>query len=104
MALGPRVLISVVVLGELYYGAQKSRRVDENLRRINRLLTEAVLLENDAGTAFEYGLIRNELRLQGRPIPENDLWVAAAARQHGLVLVSRDNHFTYVEGLKLEAW
>ena len=104
MANGPRVLISVVVLGELYYGAQKSRRIDENLRRINRLLTEAVLLENDAGTAFEYGLIRNELRLDGRPIPENDLWVAAAARQHGLVLVLRDNHFTYVEGLKLEAW
>jgi tRNA(fMet)-specific endonuclease VapC len=38
------------------------------------------------------------------PIPENDLWIAACALQYGFVLVSRDGHFEYVEGLEVEAW
>ena len=100
----PEVFISVAVLGELYYGVQKSNRVDENLRRINRFLADVVVIETDAATAYEYGILRNELRLKGRPIPENDLWVAAAARQHNLILVSRDSHFAYVDGLKVESW
>lgn len=99
-----RILLSVVVLGELYYGAQKSNRVEENIRRISRLLAEAVVIPSDAATAHVYGMIRNELRLKGRPIPENDLWLAAVARQHNLVLVTRDSHFGYVDGLTLVSW
>ena len=63
------VLLSVVVLGELYFGAQKSKQIDENVRRIHRLLVESVVLPCDVGTAYEYGMVRNELRLRGRPIP-----------------------------------
>ncbi|HVT57778.1 MAG TPA: PIN domain-containing protein [Thermoanaerobaculia bacterium] len=48
--------------------------------------------------------MKAELRSKGRPIPENDLWVAAGARQHNLVLVTRDRHFNQVEGLVTEAW
>jgi len=99
-----RLLLSVIVLGELYYGAKKSTRVEENLKRIARLLAEGVVVQNDAATAYEYGMIRNELRLKGQPIPENDLWLAALARQHHLVLLSRDAHFTFVDGLRLESW
>ncbi|HYX24501.1 MAG TPA: PIN domain-containing protein [Thermoanaerobaculia bacterium] len=44
------------------------------------------------------------LRRKGRPIPENDLWIAASARRHGLTLASRDSHFEHVEGLGLEVW
>jgi tRNA(fMet)-specific endonuclease VapC len=100
----PEVFISSVVLGELYFGAQKSTRLNENLRRIDDLLTEAVPLACDVGTAFEYGIIRNALRLKGRPIPENDIWLAAHARQHGLTLVSRDRHFAEVDNLQWEQW
>jgi tRNA(fMet)-specific endonuclease VapC len=100
----PRVLVSTVVLGELYYGAQKSTRLSNNLREINRLLTRVAVLKNDGLTAYEYGLIRNELCSKGRPIPENDVWIAAAARQHGLTLISRDQHFSEVEGLQWEKW
>ncbi len=100
----PRVLISTVVLGELYYGAQKSKGLDKNLRQINKLLTRIGVLESDAATAYEYGLIRNELRIQGRPIPENDVWIAAIARQHNLTLVSRDQHFAEVENLRWDQW
>ncbi len=98
------VLLSVVVLGELYFGAQKSRGIDENVRRIHRLLAESVVLPCDAGTAYEYGIVRHELRLKGRPIPENDIWLAAHARQHDLTLVSRDRHFSEVDRLKWERW
>lgn len=104
LAQHPEVLVPAVVLGELYYGAQKSARVDKNLQQINRFLTEAAVIESNAATAYEYGLIKNELRLKGLPIPENDLWIAAVARQHDLVLVSRDSHFNHVDGLKLESW
>jgi tRNA(fMet)-specific endonuclease VapC len=100
----PSVLVSAVVLGELYYGAQKSERLDQNLRRINRFLTRAAVLQSDAATAYEYGLIRNELRKKGRPLPENDIWIAAAARQHNLTLVSREKHFAEVENLRWEEW
>ena len=98
------VLLSVVVLGELYSGAQRSRQVDDNLRRIHRLLAESVVLACDVGTAYEYGTVRNELRLKGRPIPENDIWLAAHARQHNLTLVSRDRHFSEVDRLEWEQW
>ena len=100
----PMVLVSSVVLGELYYGAQKSSRLDKNLRQINRFMTTAAVLETDAETAYEYGLLRNELRIKGRPIPENDIWIAASARQHNLTLVSRDRHFAEVENLRWEQW
>jgi tRNA(fMet)-specific endonuclease VapC len=104
LAQRPRVLVSAVVLGELYYGAQKSARLDKNLRKINKFLARAAVLESDAATAYEYGLIRNELRIKGRPIPENDVWIAAVARQHNLTVVSRDRHFSEVERLKWEQW
>jgi tRNA(fMet)-specific endonuclease VapC len=100
----PRVLPSVVALGELYFGAQKSSRLDKQLRQINRFLTRVAVLKSSAETAYEYGKIRNELRLKGRPIPENDIWIAAAARQHDLVLVSRDRHFAEVDNLRWEQW
>jgi tRNA(fMet)-specific endonuclease VapC len=67
-------------------------------------MTKAMVLDCNAGTAYEYGLIRNELRLKGLPIPENDLWLSATARQHDLTLVSRDRHFEYVDGLVIERW
>ena len=100
----PEVLLSTVVLGELYFGAQKSKRIGENLRRIDELLAETVCLVCDVGTAYEYGIVRNELRIKGRPIPENDIWLAAHTRQHGLTLVSRDRHFAEVDNLRWEQW
>ncbi len=100
----PRVLVSAVVLGELYFGAQNSARLDKHLRQINRFLTRVTVLESSAETAYEYGLIRNELQIKGRPIPENDIWIAATARQHDLILVSRDRHFAEVDNLRWEQW
>ena len=51
-----------------------------------------------------YGEIKARLQTLGRPIPENDLWIAAAALRQGLTLASRDRHFRLVDGLDLEPW
>ena len=63
-----------------------------------------MVLVCDPGTAWEYARIKIDLRSKGRPIPENDIWIAATARQHGLTLVTRDQHFSAVDGLKCDAW
>jgi len=98
------VFLSAVVLGELYYGAYKSQRLSDNLAQIGDLAASTAVLDCDHSTARHYGAIRNELRVKGRPIPSNDIWLAALARQHDLVLVTSDSHFGLVDGLTRESW
>ena len=98
------VWVPSTVLGELYYGAYHSARVVANLAAIEHLLPLVTIAPVDEGTAQLYGLIRQELTSIGRPIPENDMWIAAVARQRGLPLVSRDAHFDVVPGLTRRAW
>lgn len=57
-----------------------------------------------AETAEAYGRLKFQLRRKGRPIPENDLWIAALCVQHGRTLVTRDAHFAEVEGLATASW
>jgi tRNA(fMet)-specific endonuclease VapC len=87
------VFIPSIVLGELYYGARKSKRVGENLERIDEFAVGSAVLGCDTETARRYGEVKNELRQKGKPIPENDIWIAAITIQHDLTLVARDAHF-----------
>jgi len=98
------VFLPSIVLGELYFGAHKSGRVEENLARIDEFAINSSILACDTDTAKEYGIIKNTLRMKGRPIPENDIWIAAIARQYGLTLVTRDAHFDEIEGLSVNIW
>ncbi|MEI8371623.1 MAG: type II toxin-antitoxin system VapC family toxin [Planctomycetota bacterium] len=104
VASSPRLLLSTVVLGELCYGAYNSTTVDKNLADIELLVERSTLVVSDAATATAYGQIKYHLRSKGRPIPENDLWLAAIARRFGFVIVSRDKHFSYIDGLFVETW
>ncbi len=96
--------VSSIALGELHYGALRSRRVAVGLAQVEALDTGFLVLACDAGTARAYAQIRNLLRSKGKPLPENDIWIAATALQHELTLVTRDQHFQEVEGLAIEAW
>jgi tRNA(fMet)-specific endonuclease VapC len=96
--------VSSIVLGELYYGAQKSSRVETNIARVNMFAAANAILVCNAATAQHYGAIKNHLRAKGYPVPENDIWIAATAKQHQLMLVTRDGHFQAVEGLLIEQW
>lgn len=98
------IFVPVIVLGELYYGARKSARIEKNLRQIKAFTESSNILPCDAATARIYGATRDTLRRKGHPIPENDIWIAAIALQHDLILASRDSHFEHVEDLRLERW
>ena len=73
-------------LGDLYHGACHSNRRETSLARIERFLDAVVLLAPDKETAICYGQIAAELAQAGTPIPQNDVWIAALARQTGLGL------------------
>lgn len=88
-----------MVLDELYFGPLKSQRPEANLKRVEEFAAASNVLPVDAGVARLYGKVRDGLRRIGRPIPENDLWIAATTLRHDLVLVTRDSHF---EGLRSE--
>ena len=92
-----------MVLGELHFGAQRAQRRQEQLAYIHDLLTYAVVLFPDQDTEV-YGQVKAELAQLGKPIPDNDLWIAAMARQYDLPLATRDAHFTHVPRLKTLAW
>jgi tRNA(fMet)-specific endonuclease VapC len=59
------------------------------------------LLSVDDGTAEFHAQIFADLKQKGRPIPTNDLWLAASAMQYGLALATYDDHFTSISGLLL---
>lgn len=92
------------MLGELYFGVYKSAHPEQNVRRIEEFVAASVVLVCDAVTATHYGRIKKVLREKGRPLPENDIWIAALAQQHNLTVVSRDQHFKEIESLTVEAW
>ncbi|MFI5340088.1 MAG: type II toxin-antitoxin system VapC family toxin [Candidatus Methylomirabilales bacterium] len=104
LARADEVFTSSIAIGELCFGAWKSDRASENLARIDDFTANSVVLGCDTDTARRYGEIKNALRLKGRPLPENDIWMAAIALQHGLMLVTRDAHFNEIENLKVVAW
>lgn len=98
------LFIPNIVIGELFYGARKSSRSKENVSRIDELASQSTVLGCDTATARIYGEIKYSLSVKGHPIPENDIWIAAIAVQHELVLVSRDAHFDAVDKLSIEVW
>jgi tRNA(fMet)-specific endonuclease VapC len=104
LAEAAEVFVPSIVLGELYYGAQKSARSASNVTRVDELAANNTVLVCDTETARHYGQIKSELRAKGRPIPENDLWIAAVAKQYQLTLVTRDGHFDNVDRLLTAMW
>lgn len=96
--------IPSIALGELYYGAEHSVHVEKGLAEVNELAEAMIIVSTDSTTAKVYGYVKHELRVKGLLIPDNDLWIAAIAIQHGLMLAARDQHFTRVAELSFEQW
>ncbi len=93
-----------IVLGELHFGANHSSKPVEIGKRIAGFASSIAVLECDVLTAEHYGRIKNELRVAGNPIPENDIWIASIAAQNDLPLMSNDRHFDKVRGLVCVSW
>lgn len=96
--------LSSITIGELFYGAYKSNKIASNIQRIREIESISTIIVCDAITGDYYGQIKQSLKRKGRPIPENDIWIAATALQHGLTMISRDAHFSEVDGLDLSTW
>lgn len=99
-----QVFIPSIVLGELHYGALYSSKPRENTERILDLTQKTAILNCDDSTAQFYASIKSDLRRKGKPIPENDIWIAAVALQYTLALATRDTHFDEVDGLQVLKW
>lgn len=104
LATAGQVFVPTTTLGELYYGARCSSRIHRNLERVNRFVVTSRVLGCDGNTSRHYGIVKSRLRQKGRPIPENDIWIAALARQHELTVATRDRHFEAVDDVELEIW
>jgi tRNA(fMet)-specific endonuclease VapC len=98
------VYLPLVVLGELLYGAYKSKQTEKMLARVREFSRGCILLLPDETTAELYGKIKAELATSGKAIPENDIWIAAVARERDLAVATRDRHFSLVPGLTILDW
>ena len=95
-----RLVVPSVVLGEYYFGIRQSRYRSRYKEWLARYLPLTEIAAVNAVTADAYAEIRLELKRLGAPIPSNDAWIAALARQHGLSVLSNDRHFDVVEGVR----
>lgn len=96
--------LPVIVMGEYRYGLLHSDRATGLEVLLDTLIRESIVLRVDPKTAESYARVRQGLRRAGTPIPENDIWIAALALQHGEPVVSRDPRFDHVTGIERIAW
>jgi tRNA(fMet)-specific endonuclease VapC len=95
------VLLSMIVVGELLFGFRNGSRYEENAQALAAFVEDphVRLLTLTWDTADWFGRISAELRKKGRPIPTNDIWIAAHTMEAGADLISSDPHFGHIEGL-----
>ena len=93
------ISVSVIVVGELQYGAQKSSKTESNLALFENFLSNFAIIPVDEDIAATYGEVKEQLRINGINTPENDIWIAATAKSRRCRLLTYDAHFKSVDGL-----
>ena len=104
LANADQVAVPVIVLGEYRYGIAQSRNRATYANWLKGLINDCLVLDINESTTVDYAEITLELKRNGKPIPTNDIWIAALCRQHSLPLLSRDRHFDLVTGIKRTGW
>lgn len=99
-----QMAIPVIVLGEYRHGIAESRNRASYESWLTGLLRDCLVLDVNEPTTHCYAEITLELKRKGKPIPTNDIWIAALCRQHSLPLLSRDRHFDFVTRNKRVSW
>jgi tRNA(fMet)-specific endonuclease VapC len=97
------IYMSPVVIGEIHYANNNGNRTAINNQKLKKFLASprVIVLEITQKTSKIYGEIKHDLKLKGRPIPINDIWIAATAIEHDLSLLTRDSDFDNIDLLKL---
>ena len=97
------IYLSVVALGELYAGFRCGLKEQENRKILKKFLGKPLVavLDCTEETSEIFGEIKCNLKREGKPIPINDIWITANAIESGSVLITCDNHFKDIAGLRL---
>ena len=98
------ILLPAIVMGELLFGAMNSQRVRENCEAVQKFNSFSTFIPINEDITERYAVVRKKLRQIGRPLPENDIWIAAICLQLDVPLLTRDAHFKYVEDLIVIGW
>ncbi len=104
LGLADELYVPVMVLGEYRFGIATSRRRREYEAWLAHGRAFWNVLPAVEETALHYASIRQDLKKAGAPLPANDVWIAALARQHELPVLSRDIHFDAVPDLSRLSW
>lgn len=98
------LLVCATVLGELLCGFKCGSRERQNREELDQFLDapRVNVAHTDSVTAEFYAEIYRNLRTEGRPVPTNNMWIAAAAMQHGAAVCTLDAHFRDIPGLAVE--
>ena len=94
-------MLSFVAYSELLTGVELAENPTREGVRLRSVLGKVPVIYPNRGTLIIYAHLAARLQQTGRPIPTNDLWIAAIAVEWGIPLLTSDAHFARVEGLKL---
>lgn len=104
LAAAQRLALPVIVIGEYRYGIGRSLHSARYQQWLEGFIAVCDVFDVTEQTARFYAAISTELRRVGKPIPANDLWIAALSRQHGQPILSQDHHFDFIEGIERIDW
>ncbi|MBQ0052446.1 MAG: PIN domain-containing protein [Treponema sp.] len=94
--------VSWISLGELMYGAELSSKKDFNKAHYKAFCDQMQVIDSDKEISDCYAIVKSQLKRDGHPIPENDIWIAATAMARNLTLVTADKHFEFIKGISVE--
>lgn len=96
-----QIIFSPIVLGELIFGFRNGSKFKKNKKELDQFLSHEAVEQALIGevTSDRYSRIASQLRIQGTPIPTNDIWIAAQTMEHGAELITTDDHFEKIAGL-----
>jgi tRNA(fMet)-specific endonuclease VapC len=93
--------ISIITWEGIYEGLLRRPAPERHIAHLDEFTAKVGVVLLDYDVARRYAMLRSDLRSRGLLIPDNDLWIAASALSHDLTLVSRDQHFRRITGLRL---
>jgi tRNA(fMet)-specific endonuclease VapC len=99
---GKTVALSFITVGELLFGARKRKWGAQKVSDLRSRISSVVILPYDLALCETYGTLKAKLYASGRPVADNDLWIAACAIRHSVPLVSNNRaHFERIPDLIL---
>lgn len=96
-----KIFLSAIVVGELEFGFRNGTRYQENSQQLQQFMrkSQVEFLPVIQITTERFGRIATQLKQKGRPLPTNDIWIAAHTFETGAELFSFDHHFQQIDGL-----